>query len=89
MIETAKKFVNENGKQFVNLAERWLDERQYEDIKDYKVALQKIADKYGIKIDKMLKRPFGCSFVLESVRYTVKVKFSGARVSVTIEGQKA
>lgn len=48
----------------VALACRWLDECKYEDIKEYQDRLQKEADKFGVKITSMKKRPFGCLFVV-------------------------
>lgn len=40
---------------------RWLDESQYEDIKEYGNSLKKILPK-NVKLRKMTKRPFGFEF---------------------------
>lgn len=44
-----------------NLASRWADESQYEDIADYKAAIEK-ALPAGFAVTKMTKRPFGFWF---------------------------
>lgn len=50
--------------QVAYLAARWKDEGQYEDIADYKKAIEgKIVDK-GIVITKMNKKPFGFNFTI-------------------------
>lgn len=43
---------------------RWQDEKEYEDIMDYQQALAPEILKFGGKIIKMTKRPFGVQFRL-------------------------
>jgi hypothetical protein len=50
----------------VNLANRWSDEKEYEDIQKYEDAIYDILPN-GIKIIKMTKRPFGFHFSVEGV----------------------
>lgn len=47
----------------INLYDRWLDEREYEDIKEYRAAFEKWLTKYhpDIVMVKFHKRPFGCT----------------------------
>jgi hypothetical protein len=45
-----------------NLYGRWLDEKEFEDLEDYKKPLQKFAKKHGIKIVGVSKRPWGFKF---------------------------
>jgi hypothetical protein len=54
------------------LACRWADEKEYEDIKDYMVPLQKVASEFGVKITKMTKRPFGCHFEVDNKTFVLK-----------------
>jgi hypothetical protein len=74
MNENAQKFSNAVGQRMVNLAERWQDEAKYENIKDYQKVLQTEADKFGITLTGMIKRPFGCTFTLDNLNYTLQVK---------------
>jgi hypothetical protein len=63
------------------LAGRWADEKEYEDIAEYQKNLQELANKYGIKILSMTKRPFGFIFVVigfETVEYQYKAPLSGS-----------
>jgi hypothetical protein len=52
-----------------NLYSRWLDEHEYEDINDYQLPLNPIAEKFGVKITKMTKKPFGCHFETDLGKY--------------------
>lgn len=58
-------------KKVLYLAERWEDERDYEDIKDYEVELQKSIP----SVFSMRKRPFGFSIKCTdgTLRVTVKL----------------
>lgn len=50
---------------FYSLYERWQDEKQYEDIKDYLIpALRTIIAECGLTNPTMTKRPFGFTAVL-------------------------
>jgi hypothetical protein len=60
-----KKFENV----FVNLYTRWMDEKEYEDIKDYEKVLTPYVEGIGGEVIKMTKRPFGIQFKLEGVKY--------------------
>lgn len=79
---SAKKFVEDSGKMMANLAERWLDEHKYEDPKDYQKVIQDFADKMnvGLKIESMIRRPFGCLFTVDERQYRYTVIFKGNRV---------
>ena len=53
------------------LWERWQDEGRYEDINEYAKPLQPIANKAGVKIVKMTKRPFGCIFAVGEKQFAL------------------
>ena len=53
------------------LYERWLDEKDYEDINDYLPVVAKIADEFGVSIVKMTKRPFGFHFTVDGRTYAM------------------
>jgi hypothetical protein len=58
----------------VPLFGRWLDEWQYEDIKDYQKVVAKAAEQTpGVKVTKMTKRPFGFHFTLGGCTYAMRV----------------
>jgi uncharacterized protein (DUF849 family) len=38
---------------------RWQDEKEYEDIEDYKIPLQEFATQCNVTIGRITKRPFG------------------------------
>jgi len=52
--------------------QRWEDEKEYEDFKDYQIYMQKVIPDYPIK--KMTQRPFGFYITIGPiyVRYTIK-----------------
>jgi len=83
--QSASDFFNASADHLGYLASRWLDESQYEDIKDYQKNLQTIGDKYGVIIVKMIKRPFGCEFTADGRRFrytcTANGRISYSRVA--------
>ena len=89
MNEKVNNFVKAVGQLLVDLAERWLDESQYEDINEYQKVIQKTADKFGIQLTGMNRRPFGCRFREGSRIYTIEVRFKGSRVSVMLSAVEA
>jgi hypothetical protein len=52
---------------------RWLDEKDYEDINDYRAPVQQIADGFGVTIVKMTKRPFGFHFSVDGRTFAMTV----------------
>jgi len=69
----AADFFNKAEKTFIYLYERWQDEKEYEDIKDYQKPLDTLATKCGIVITKMNKRPFGCHFTVSGRTFVIKM----------------
>jgi hypothetical protein len=63
---TIKAWFNKNKERFGYLADRWLDEREYEDFKTYEAELAKLAPKEWT-ITKYNKRPFGFMFTTTAV----------------------
>jgi hypothetical protein len=59
-----------------SLADRWADERDYEDIADYRLVIEKAISSMdeadGMRITRMIKRPFGfeCDFLGAKYRVT-------------------
>ena len=60
----------------INLYYRWLDEKAFEDIKEYKIAIEKNIKLVGFnyKIVKMNKRPFGFDFQIRKQIFTLYMK---------------
>jgi hypothetical protein len=72
--EKAQKFHNDIMGTLNNLYSRWLDEKEYEDIKDYQVpALVDAAKKHGVFISKMTKKPFGLIFTVNGAPFQAYV----------------
>ena len=67
----AAKFFMKVADTVTSLYERWLDEKEYEDINDYKAPIEAIAKKFDVQILKMTKRPFGFQFRLHGAYYVV------------------
>jgi len=70
------------NQQFVNLfstlAERWADEHEYEDIKEYAIPLRKL----GLTIVAMTKRPFGAIVQLDDTSVHFVAKLSRRRLTI-------
>lgn len=75
--KSASDFFNNSISMMANLATRWANESQYENPNDYKNVIQSHADKYGVKITKMIRRPFGCEFTVDNRTYRYTVKMNG------------
>ena len=91
MIQTSKEnslninnFYTTIENMMVNLYSRWQDEKEYEDINDYKNVIAKEAEKFNIKVCKMNKKPFGFNFTIDTdAVYTIKInstQYSWARI---------
>ena len=76
--KNAAGFFNESIDQLGYLYNRWLDEMEYEDIKDYQLPLNQIAKRFGVTILKMNKKPFGCDFTVDGK--TCKITVSATRI---------
>jgi len=73
-----------------NLYGRWMDEREYENITEYQVVIDKKLVDFGVKIERMTKRPFGFTFILDGVTYQIKVGAkSYALIAVAFASPKA
>jgi len=71
--KNAAGFFNESIDKLGYLYNRWQDEMEYEDIKDYQLPLNPIAKKFGVTILKMTKKPFGCDFTVDGETYKITV----------------
>lgn len=54
----------------INLYDRWQDESQLEDFKDYEKVMK---DTFGNQFLKGTKKPFGCQLKIEGFPYTVQI----------------
>jgi hypothetical protein len=52
-----------------NLAFRWMDEKEYEDFKDYEKVMKEKVETFGVKFIKGSKRPFGFVVEFKEVAY--------------------
>jgi prolyl oligopeptidase PreP (S9A serine peptidase family) len=62
---TLRQLFSESSKTLEYLYDRWQDEKEYEDIKDYAIPLTPAIEKAGGTNIKMLKRPFAVQFNFE------------------------
>ena len=82
-IEKVKNIINNEKVQnaFYNLYDRWRDESEYEDIKEYGKALigaiNRNCPEYGAELVKTTKRPFGIHFKLDNACFHLYVKLRG------------
>lgn len=59
----------------VNLAGRWMDEQEYEDIHDYRAVIEEAVEELNyadVTVTKMSKRPFGVD--IQVGRYLVQIR---------------
>ena len=78
-IEKFKKFFHGNDElheKAAYLACRWLDEKDYEDIREYQKVLEKLVPDY-VTITKMTRRPFGFRFMIDGREFFYKVFADG------------
>lgn len=79
---------NENvGKSFYNLYDRWRDESEYEDIKEYGKALigsiNRNCPEYNVQLVSSTKRPFGIKVKIDDVVFHIFVKIRGGYIVVS------
>jgi len=72
--QAVEAFFTEAQKMLSYLYSRWQDEKEYENIEEYAKPLTATAEKHGLKIVKMNKRPFGCDLSINNMTYRVDVK---------------
>lgn len=84
-----KEVVNNSNIQnaFFNLYFRWLDEKAYEDIKQYAEAFEKAANDNGAQISNVegTKRPFGFKFDKDGPKYHMSAKLQGSRAIMQVK----
>jgi len=73
----AARFFKDAEEIVVNLAARWLDESEFENIEDYGLPLIPVAAESGVEITKMCKKPFGCEFTTDGRVYRLSVHYNG------------
>jgi len=82
-METLRKIVNNDmiSSTFFNLYDRWQDESEYEDIKEYgKVIANTIAKEFptlGVTLAQATKRPFGVKIDTNKGAYQLWIKLKG------------
>lgn len=79
IVETrpAVDFCMANAELLMQLACRWQDEKDYEDLNEYQARLQTEATKFGVTITKMQQRPFGCEFTVDGKTFVYTAKMNG------------
>jgi hypothetical protein len=70
------------------LFDRWQDEKEYEDFKDYDKPLLPIADKHGVSVKKMTKCPFEIWVDSEGTTFIIRVTSSQLSVAVMPEPKR-
>ena len=71
--EKAKRLFEEIEEVVSNAYERWLDEKEYEDINDYAILFQSKVEAIGGQFIRMTKRPFGFIYTLDEATYQVSI----------------
>jgi hypothetical protein len=71
--EIASKLYSQLEKHMSYLYLRWLDEQEYEDIKNYSLSIKEQVKKVGGRFLKMSKRPFGFTYILSDATYQVSI----------------
>ena len=79
---------NENvGKSFYNLYDRWRDESEYEDIKEYGKALigsiNRNCPECNVQLVSSTKKPFGIKVKIDDVVFHIFVKLRGGYIVVS------
>ena len=69
----AEAFFDGSTNLVVRLYERWLNEKDYEDINDYLPIIAQVGEEYGVSIVKMTKRPFGFHFMVGDRTFAMAV----------------
>ena len=75
--EAASKLFHDIQNIVTNLFERWMDEKEYENIDDYSIHLKKEVEKIGGIFIKMNKKPFGFIYKLSDATYQIYMKTAG------------
>jgi len=57
----------------INLYSRWLDEREYEDIREYGDNIKPLIERENVRFVKMVKRPFGPVFTVDNCNYHISI----------------
>ena len=71
--QKARELYEQLEEKMVNLYSRWLDERNYEDIRDYSVHFENDVQAIGGTFVRMTSRPFGFVYTLEGVSYQIAI----------------
>jgi len=76
-------FVEDNVDKLYDLKSRWEDEQQYEDFKDYKTVIIKLAEKRGIKPSRITKN-FTISFKFNKTHWFVINLLDNGEAEITL-----
>lgn len=83
-VNRLSSMIDSQSKLIIRLYERWLDEREYEDIDQYGDVLKKQLPA-GFTLTKMTKRPFGFKFAYEGANYWLKCAARGNSLTIAVE----
>jgi hypothetical protein len=78
--EKVKEILDKNNVLLSNLAHRWDDESEYEDINEYKKIIEAVL---GIQVLKMIDCPFGFVTPINGnlIRFTIKFRLGSAEIT--------
>lgn len=80
------QFSKKIGNMMARLWERWQDEKEHEDINEYKIPLDQLIDPgTGIVITSMTKKPFGCRVLVNTKAYHITMKAKGRGLAMYVE----
>lgn len=85
----AHNLMKENEIMLCNLYNRWLDEREYEDFKDYENVMKEKVIKSSIpcKFIKSMKRPFGFTVIVDNWELSIGITSNSMKCHMqTVKG---
>ena len=62
------------------VADRWRDESEYEDIEEYRKVLQEACTPFNVQVTRMLRRPFGFVFTTPALPQPWAMKILARRI---------
>ena len=84
-VNAVQSFMADAANTLFNLAERWRDEKEYEDIDAYRAVIEPIVLRHNARIISMTKRPFGVRIVFPQYSpygYHVAVRIHGGKMTL-------
>ena len=79
---------DKRGEALGNLCDRWQDEREYEDFKDYVAVIRKWFDSTEFSVIAVTKRPFGVEFTATRDGVTYAYSMTASAGSGTVQWRR-